>query len=116
MSMKLQPGKVFFVDPNEGMTFIGEATELDLYQDLNGLGSEEVPTVMRTTGVLTCAVKTTKGQFQTMYDVFLCLLPTILQSCPNKRVAHLARYGKKAKTRNKNRHRAIRILEKEVTP
>lgn len=33
-----------------------------------------------------------------------------LSLCPNKRVVHLAKHGSK-KTRKKNFHRAIRILE-----
>lgn len=39
-----------------------------------------------------------------MYDI-------ILYTCPNKRVAYLAKYGKKKRTRKKNLHRAIKILE-----
>lgn len=34
----------------------------------------------------------------------------VLDVCPNKRVVHLAKHGNK-KTRKKNFHRAIRILE-----
>lgn len=34
----------------------------------------------------------------------------VLDICPNKRVVHLAKHGNK-KTRKKNFHRAIRILE-----
>ena len=36
----------------------------------------------------------------------------VLDICPNKRVVHLARHGSK-KTRKKNFHRAIRILEEQ---
>lgn len=32
--------------------------------------------------------------------------------CPNKRVAHLAFYAKKPRTRKKNLNRVIKILEK----
>ena len=35
----------------------------------------------------------------------------ILTNCPNKRVVHLTKYGKKKRTRKKNLHRAIKILE-----
>lgn len=35
---------------------------------------------------------------------------SVLDICPNKRVVHLAKHGSK-KTRKKNFHRAIRILE-----
>lgn len=35
----------------------------------------------------------------------------IMNACPNKRVVHLAKYGRKKRTRKKNLHRAIKILE-----
>ena len=37
----------------------------------------------------------------------------ILKNCPNKRVAHIALHAKKKRTRKKNIHRAVYILEKE---
>ena len=39
------------------------------------------------------------------------ILNVILDCCPNKRVVHLAKHGKKKRTRKKNLHRAIKILE-----
>ena len=36
----------------------------------------------------------------------------VFSQCPNKRVAHLARYGKKHRTRNKNINRALRLTER----
>lgn len=35
----------------------------------------------------------------------------VIEHCPNKRVSHLAFHAKKARTRKKNFHRAIKILE-----
>lgn len=46
-------------------------------------------------------------------DVMMTILgikDSVLDICPNKRVVHLAKHGSK-KTRKKNFHRAIRILE-----
>lgn len=37
-----------------------------------------------------------------------------LEKCPNRRVVHLAKHSKKARTRKKNLHRAMRIMEKEA--
>ena len=47
-------------------------------------------------------------------DLMLALLgvrDSILHLCPNKKVVHLAVNGRNKKIRNKNFHRAIRILE-----
>lgn len=48
-------------------------------------------------------------------DAWLAILgvkDAVLDICPNKRVVHLAKHGNK-KTRKKNFHRAIRILEEQ---
>lgn len=39
----------------------------------------------------------------------------VLPKCPNKRVVHLAKHGRKWRTRKKNLHRAARIVKKEAT-
>jgi len=39
-----------------------------------------------------------------------------IEGCPNRRVVHLARHGKKARTRKKNVRRAFKILQKEAKP
>ena len=47
-------------------------------------------------------------------DLMLALLgvrDSVLHLCPNKKVVHLAVNGRNKKIRNKNFHRAIRILE-----
>lgn len=37
----------------------------------------------------------------------------VLNRCPDRRVVHLAKHAKKARTRKKNLRRAMRIMEKE---
>lgn len=39
-----------------------------------------------------------------------------LDQCPDHRVRHLALRAKKHRTRKKNQHRALKLLEKEVNP
>lgn len=39
-----------------------------------------------------------------------------IEGCPNRRVVHLAKHGKKARTRKKNVRRAFKILQKEAKP
>ena len=54
----------------------------------------------------TAFVKVSKDAIMTI----LGIKDSVLDVCPNKRVVHLAKHGSK-KTRKKNFHRAIRILE-----
>lgn len=42
------------------------------------------------------------------------LSKTIIETYPNKRVVHLALYGRKARTRKKNIHRIYKWLNKEA--
>lgn len=51
--------------------------------------------------------------FTVSKDTWLTILgvkDAVIDMCPNKRVVHLAKHGNK-KTRKKNFHRAIKILE-----
>ena len=65
-------------------------------------------------GEFSATMKVTKEQYFRMIDTFTGLFKMICEFCPNKRVTYLAVYGKKPRTRKKNRQRAIRILEKEA--
>lgn len=38
----------------------------------------------------------------------------VIKYCPNKRVVHLAKYGRTTRVRHKNFRRACRLLEKEI--
>lgn len=44
----------------------------------------------------------------------LCEQPDLLDLCPNRRVKHLAKHGRKRRTRKKNRSRAYRLIAKEA--
>lgn len=65
-------------------------------------------------GEFSATMKVTKEQYFRMIDTFTGLFKMICELCPNKKVVYLAMYGKKRRTRKKNRQRAIRILEKEA--
>lgn len=57
----------------------------------------------------TGTVQFTKETFM----AFLGLNKAIIAACPNKRVAYLASYAKKKRTRIKNLNRAIKMLEED---
>lgn len=50
-------------------------------------------------------------EYQELMLVISGMYRALINCCPDKRVVHLAVHGKKARTRKKNRNRAIRILE-----
>lgn len=57
----------------------------------------------------TGTVQFTKETFM----AFLGLNKAIIDACPNKRVAYLATYARKKRTRIKNLNRAIKMLEED---
>lgn len=62
---------------------------------------------------LTLSIKLNKQEVDKLIDALVGFSKAVLELCPNKRVVHLAKHGRKWRTRKKNRRRAYRILEKE---
>lgn len=54
-----------------------------------------------------CLARVTREAFLAMTGI----KDAIIQTCPNRKVVHLAMYSRKKRTRKKNFNRAIKILE-----
>ena len=111
-NIQLGTGEIYFKGP-EGWEPFGEVVEMTPIE----CGDEEAWIVCRKINPIEevalsfqmCAEAARK-----MVDAFLGVAGAVLDLCPDKRVVHLAKYGKKARTRKKNRRRAFKILEKET--
>ena len=64
-------------------------------------------------GELTITVEMTRQRMEDFLFAISGLKEAVLETCPNKRVVHLAKYTKKIKVRKKNIKRAVRMLERE---
>lgn len=71
---------------------------------------KECSTILSTSKALTF---TCKVNYWTL--IKLCgVWDWVMTYCPNKRVVHLAKYGRTTRVRHKNFRRACRLLEKEI--
>ena len=63
---------------------------------------------------ITLSIQLTAESARGLAAAFVGLTDAMYTLCPNNRVVHLAKYGKKERTRKKNRRRACKILKKEA--
>lgn len=91
-------GNVFAIEPEE-------EAERELWPKENPFTS--VP------GELTFSIKMNKQEVDKLIDALIGFSKAVMELCSDKRVVHLAKHGRRWRTRKKNIHRAYRILEKE---
>lgn len=108
--MNLKEGKLILVDTDGNQHEIEPIShmEVTLAPDI----AEDYGIPFETLSSATFTTHMTKEQYFRMIDTFTGLFKMICELCPNKKVTHLATYGKKRRTRKKNRTRMIRILER----
>jgi hypothetical protein len=83
---------------------------VELNSNIDTLNDNKIFTVLDTkSATLTMKSRISKSGYLLITGVF----NAIMEVCPNRKVKHLALYGKR-KTRKKNLNRIIRMLEKEA--
>lgn len=108
--IKLDSGQLYFTEPDGSLSLLGHVTDTSV--ECSGEDNDiSVPVVslVDLEDSFTTLVKVTKDVMLAITGVY----EAVINCCPDKRVAHLALHGKKAKTRKKNRNRVFRILEEE---
>ena len=99
-------GTLYILNEDDEPKKLGEVKEIEVEELADDVSDFVVPvTGMEATYEAWCKISK---------DIVLALLgirDSVLDLCPNKKVAHLARHGRNKKIRKKNFHRAIRILE-----
>lgn len=111
-SITLGPGTVFARDVDDICFKIGNAIEINPVE-IETVEHELVgPLMVASPQTLTIDVRLNKRQIEALFDIAVGLADKIYSFCPNKQVVHMAKHGKKSRTRKKNRSRAIRIIER----
>jgi len=93
-----------------GETVCSELTVVE--EAMDAYGAHDIVT----TGEATFEMKLTKKQVEDFFEFVFHIKDQVLRIIRNEgnaRVCHLAKHGKKARTRKKNLRRAFRILERE---
>lgn len=98
--------KMYIAKPDDGYAPIGRVEDFDCTcSDSN----DTLPymSFANLADLFECVCDLTKAAIMAISGI----RDVVIKCCPNKRVVHLALHAKKARTRNKNFHRAIKILE-----
>ena len=109
--MNLKEGKLIMIGSDGNECEIQSLSQMEVTLEPNIPEDYGIP--LDTLSSATFSMHLSKEQYFRLIDVATGLFKLICELCPNKRVIHLAKYGKKRRTRKKNRARMIRILEKE---
>lgn len=99
---------VLTVDDVEVISTVPETTSDDFVDMVNGL--TRVGIAAREAGI---QLKMAMSVFTRLAHVITGIEKHMKETCPNRRVVHLAYHARKLRTRKKNYRRMIRICEKE---
>lgn len=105
---ELGSGQLYIINPDGAYSLAGHVTEVECVAEAEDNDiSETIVSISGLEASFTATAKVSKEAILAITGV----RDAIIKCCPNKRVVYLALYAKKARTRKKNRNRAIRILE-----
>lgn len=107
-SIELSSGTLYVVKPDKSLEPIGIKIEsFEIEEPCNYTDDMTYISSFDTADSFECIAKLSKEAIMAIYGI----REAVLRCCPNKRVVRLAFHAKKPRTRKKNFHRAIKILE-----
>lgn len=105
---ELHSGQLYFIEPNGSASLVGHVTDASVEYSTE---NTDISTPIGSLGALETSFEMVAKVSKDILLAITGISQAIFNCCPNKRVVHLALHGKKARTRKKNRNRAIKILE-----
>ena len=109
-------GKIYVGSPDGPLHPLGEVEEIELIDACNEKDAVKVEQILSLhEQEATFTINLTQEQIKNLYDVVFKITKTVLSIVRgegNARVCHLAKHGRKHRTRKKNVRRAIRIAER----
>ena len=115
-NVQFGPGRIYVGPPGGPYHTLGAIEEQELNAAIvekDTFGVQRILSLHEQEATFT--INLTKEQIKNLYDVVFRITETVLSIVRgegNARVAHLAKYGRKRRTRKKNVRRAIRIAER----
>lgn len=111
-SIEFGPGTLYISGPDGSCSKVSEITEMKVY-DVSLVDEPADPNtyIYKYDNCLEATVEVFAKFREELLLRMMGVFDTIIDCCPNKRVVYLAKYAKKKRTRKKNWHRAIKILE-----
>lgn len=105
---RVYSGRLYVVDTDGGYALIDKLTNTaNEYPSV----SDDISTPLGSLKSLEFSFDVLAKEYQELMLAISGMYRALINCCPDKRVVHLAAHGKKARTRKKNRNRAIKILE-----
>lgn len=115
-NVSFSPGTIYVGAPGGPLHPLGEVEELELLGAIENKDTLELQQVLSLhEKEASFTINMTKKQMDNFFDVVFGITKTVLSIIRgegNARVAHLAKYGRKHRTRKKNVRRAYRAAER----
>ena len=106
--IELASGTLYILNPDETTSVLGEINEAELTIEEDGTPEE----------IKYSSLQSLETSFELVArvskEIILAITgvtDAVIKCCPNRKVVHLALTARKKRTRKKNFHRAIKILE-----
>lgn len=106
-TIEMTNGTMYILGPDNSYELIGKLNEIEEVYTGGFADEQSYISMPDLTASFECIAKLSKEAIMALWGI----RETVLRCCPNKRVVHLALYGRTKRIRKKNFNRAIRILE-----
>ena len=111
--INFNPGTVYISNPDGasiGRLDINDCS-IECEDELNYISNDISPIKFQINNIIEASFEVACRMFEEALLYISGARDVVIKCCPNRKVAYLATHSKKRRTRKKNIHRAIKILE-----
>ena len=107
------PGAIYVSNPDGTAIRFADLNEcsIECEDEINYISNDINPVKLQINNIIEASFEATCRMFEEALLYISGARDVVIKCCPNRKVAYLATHSKKRRTRKKNIHRAIKILE-----
>ena len=111
--INFNPGTVYVYNQDGTAIRLADANEcsIECEDEINYISNDIDPVKFQINNIIEASFEATCHMFEEALLYISGARDVVVKCCPNRKVAYLATHSKKRRTRKKNIHRAIKILE-----
>ena len=111
--INFNPGTVYISKPDGTTIRFADLNEcsIECEDEINYISNDINPVKLQINNIIEASFEATCRMFEEALLYISGARDVVVKCCPNRKVAYLATHSKKRRTRKKNIHRAIKILE-----
>ena len=114
MNVSLGPGTLYMTTEDGKFEPLGEVMEINNVMTFEEARDFDLPPrIISESHEITFTLNWSKRQQEVFFETMTGFSAALCKALDNPRVVHLIKHGKRARTREKNRMRAVRILKRE---